>query len=108
MGILHKVVGGPHVGKVLIKPISHKSPAANHSAMHIPPSPKPVAPIKQAVKSSGAPGGFKPTIGVVGSGKHSSPYSRVSVPAATYNGTHRKNPMDRAPGRIQGKHRSGY
>lgn len=84
MGLLHKVVSGPHVGKLLIKPIGHKNPMANHSAMHIPPSPKPVAPVKRAAKSSGAPRGFKPVSGVMGSGKHASPYQSASN--AIHNG----------------------
>lgn len=106
MSILRKVSAGPHMGKVLIKPISHSSPKANHTAMHTPPAPK-APPAIRAVKASDAPNGFKPTVGVVSSGKHSSPYSRTSVPSKVYNGTHRKNPMDKAPS-SSGRHRYGY
>lgn len=100
MSILRRITSGPHISKVLVKPMSSSTAINNHNRMHSSPAPR-------ALKTNGAPGGFKPTTGVIGSGKHSSPYSPTQVTAKVYNGTHRKNPMDKAP-TISGRHRVGY
>lgn len=97
--MLHKVTHGPHAGKVLIKPMPHKSPNANHATMHTHPAPMPMPKAKKAPavpakrlakKTSGAPSGFKVTAGVVGSGKHASPYTLSHPRPNGYSGKHRK------------------
>jgi hypothetical protein len=60
---------------------------------HMHETPHPMAP--RAMKTSGAPGGYRPVSGVRGTGKHSSPYERVksmspSQYSSPYSGKHRR------------------